>query len=371
MRRRDAFPLPPSGSSMKREPDGKLVMQRKARKPRASKLIPGWTTDDKQLANLMLEEWEDQQCKSGRIVLGEAWKECFDALVNQCIMKRNFPGGGNSIHALTPDETYAQCKALTCTERLQRRIAHLRKEVQRMFEICCENLEKKRQRKTADILRRVRDGSILPLLRSESKAIWEEFQDYYPIDLRPGLKGCKADLDRDISRLQKKWRDKIDEEIQQAVREAKIELLKSRMQAQLSPLSEKNPTSVSQVSIPKPNGVEPAQPETADRVNVEGTAEHTRGNPPLKSRRGRRKGSGHQETRDLDDAIRDVKRDGQRTTTAILDYLVRRESVKPVPLPAGWHKKYGARMWKEVHSKAKLDQHLMDLCRKRFSKVRI
>ena len=114
---------------------------------------------------------------------------------------------------------------------------------------------------------------------------------------------------------------------------------------------------------------EPAQLQSEDRVNIDGTGEHTPGNQPLKSRRGRKKGTGSQETRDLDTAIREAKRDGQRTTNNILEYLVRKESLMPVPLPAGWRENHGVKTWQAVQSKSEKDTHFAGLCGKRFSKV--
>jgi hypothetical protein len=93
---------------------------------------------------------------------------------------------------------------------------------------------------------------------------------------------------------------------------------------------------------------------------------------PLKSRRGRKKG-GARETQELDDAIRDAKRDGSRKTIAIVDCLVRRGGVllNPVPLPANWRNKYGVKDWKEVRSRIEHNRKdLLVLCRKRFSRVK-
>jgi hypothetical protein len=106
-------------------------------------------------------------------------------------------------------------------------------------------------------------------------------------------------------------------------------------------------------------------------TKIDTTDEQRTNASPLKSRRGRKKGTGSQETRDLNIAILEAKRDGQRTRDSILDYLVRKESTMPVPLPAGWRKKYGVKTWYEVRSKAASDTKLKQLCTKRFSKVRV
>jgi len=93
-------------------------------------------------------------------------------------------------------------------------------------------------------------------------------------------------------------------------------------------------------------------------------------NPSLKSRRGRKKGSGSQETRDLNIAIRAARKDGEKTTDGILNYLARRASQMQVPLPGGWRDKYNVKSWKEVRSKTSTDARLLQLCRNRFSKVK-
>lgn len=90
----------------------------------------------------------------------------------------------------------------------------------------------------------------------------------------------------------------------------------------------------------------------------------------LKSRRGRKKG-GSRETADLNDAIREAKKDGYTSTIDILGCLTRRDSIARVPLPSGWHKKYGLKDWQMVQAKCARDENLLKLVRKRFSKVKV
>jgi hypothetical protein len=167
-------------------------MRRKAQKPR-TKRIRGWTDDDELLAKLKLGQWEE----GGHIALGKDWKDEFGERVRQRFSTHEgflggLPGGR------------AASEAWACRERLQERITHLREKVQRLFEICSEILEERGQGKTPEILRRICDGTILPLLGLESGAIWEEFGEYYPTDLQAELKNWKTALTNDISRIEKK-----------------------------------------------------------------------------------------------------------------------------------------------------------------------
>ena len=92
--------------------------------------------------------------------------------------------------------------------------------------------------------------------------------------------------------------------------------------------------------------------------------------PPLISRRGRKKGR-FRETADLDDAIRQAKKDGYTSTIDILGCLARRDDIAQAPLPFGWRNKYGLKGWQMVQVKCGQDKNLLKLVRKRFSKVKV
>lgn len=95
--------------------------------------------------------------------------------------------------------------------------------------------------------------------------------------------------------------------------------------------------------------------------------------PRLRSNRGRKKGTGREEVRLLNVAIRDLKKDGCRLVPEILEHLIRRESVSTdaTPIVAAWRKKHGVNTWSEVKSKSRSNPRLHNAVSKRFSKVNV
>jgi hypothetical protein len=116
---------------------------------------------------------------------------------------------------------------------------------------------------------------------------------------------------------------------------------------------------------------ESLQKHLAGRIDMwqAATLERTKKPPssPARSRRGRKKG-GSRETADLDDAIRQAKKEGYKATVDIIRCLIRYPL--PVPLPFGWREKYGLKNWQMVDAKCQHDKKLLELVRKRFSKVK-
>lgn len=190
-------------------------MEHKSQRGRRGKSVPEWSADDERLANLLLKQWE-----TGRIALGKNWKDEFEARVRQRFSSHEgFPGGGGG--------TRAESQAWVCKDRFRDRITHLREKAEKLFGIRCEILEEKHLSKTPDILRRIRDRSILPLLKSESKAIRKELEEHFPTALQRELKTLQDGLEATVSRLEREWRDRIRRE----VLAAEIELLESKQEA--------------------------------------------------------------------------------------------------------------------------------------------